>query len=379
MKVLMTADTIGGVWTYCMELCTALGSEGIEIFLATMGRKLSLEQHQQISKLPHVKLYESEYSLCWMERSRYDRQASADWFLSLEQKIKPDIVHLNDLALGSLNWQAPTLLFGHSCVLSWWEAVKKQPAPKLQWNDYRQIVTQSVQRSTLLAAPTQTTLTQLLQHYGAAKASVVIPHGRSFPPLVNSMNEKNSTAEPIIFTAGPVRDSAKNVAALSIIAPDLEWPIYVASEQVDPDNSAWIPQNLNALGVLTSDALAYWLKRASIYVAPSYFEPFGLSIIEAARAGCALVLGNIKSSYEVWGDSAIYADPGDTQQLQHAISELINDPAKRLKMATRAWQRAQLYSSAQMAADYLRCYRLLMTGSPTYINNSVQSLVGRPI
>lgn len=37
-RILMTADTVGGVWTYALELAQALDSRGIQIALATMGR-----------------------------------------------------------------------------------------------------------------------------------------------------------------------------------------------------------------------------------------------------------------------------------------------------------------------------------------------------
>jgi hypothetical protein len=36
-KVLMTADTVGGVWTYALELAAGLGEHGVEVAIATMG------------------------------------------------------------------------------------------------------------------------------------------------------------------------------------------------------------------------------------------------------------------------------------------------------------------------------------------------------
>ena len=40
-RILMTADTVGGVWTYAMDLARALGAEGVEVALATMGSPVS--------------------------------------------------------------------------------------------------------------------------------------------------------------------------------------------------------------------------------------------------------------------------------------------------------------------------------------------------
>src|SRR5690606_9591791 len=124
MKILMTTDTLGGVWTYCMELCAALKPHGVDIILATMGRKLSPIQHRQLQRLANVQLRESEFRLCWMEDPWDDIEEAGEWLLALEREVEPDLVHLNDLGHGNLPWQSPVLLVGHSCVFSWWDAVK---------------------------------------------------------------------------------------------------------------------------------------------------------------------------------------------------------------------------------------------------------------
>lgn len=66
MKILMTADPLGGVWPYTLELCTGLRTFGVEIALATMGRPLSEAQRAEVGALEHVQVHESPYRLCWM-------------------------------------------------------------------------------------------------------------------------------------------------------------------------------------------------------------------------------------------------------------------------------------------------------------------------
>ena len=51
-RVLMTADTIGGVWTYAIDLCRALIPHGVEVTLATMGNLPSAEQRRQAAAAP---------------------------------------------------------------------------------------------------------------------------------------------------------------------------------------------------------------------------------------------------------------------------------------------------------------------------------------
>lgn len=377
MKVLMTADTLGGVWTYCMELCAALAPYEIDISLATMGRKLSPEQRWQVNRLPHVEIHESTYRLFWMQNAWQDVEKAGAWLLSLEQELKPDVVHLNDLGHSELNWKTPVVLVGHSCVFSWWEAVHKQ-APPAEWRRYRETATRGVRQADQLIAPSQWMLNALIHYYGPAKACGVIYNGRDFPPLAQDFSSwaepnvssnyntvwnttKKCEAEPLIFAAGRIWDHAKNIAAVAKIANQLSWPVYAAGEQADPNGGTNIPEGINCLGYLNSDEMAQWLRRAAIYVAPAHYEPFGLSILEAARAGCALVLGDIASLREVWGDTAEYVDPDDSGQLKQVLTMLIEEPNRRQYLARQAWQQAQRYTASKMAAEYMRCYRNLVT------------------
>lgn len=359
MKILMTADTVGGVWTYSMELCAALRPYGVNIALATMGGAPSAQQRLQVARMPHVQLYESNYRLCWMQDPWDDVEQAGEWLLALERRIAPDIVHLNDLAHGGLNWNSPVLLVGHSCVLSWWDAVKKKPAPAPDWQRYFDVINRSVQRASMIVAPTSAMLAALLRHYGPAQASTVIVNGRDFPGLLPAPELKVPVMEPLIFTAGRLWDEAKNIGALASIADELPWRVCMAGDNADPNGGANEFHNLRTLGFLPEDKLAQWLARTSIYVAPAHYEPFGLAILEAARAGCALVLGDIPSLREVWGDAAEYVDPDDPEALLRTINGLIDNPARLRQMIERAWRRAQRYSSSRMAAGYMHCYQTL--------------------
>lgn len=354
MKILMTTDCIGGVWTYCMELCAALAGSDVQIVLASMGGPLSAEQQRQVSQLPHVQIHARPYRLCWMDEPWQDMEQAGQWLLELEQHYQPNIIHLNDLGHGHLPWQVPVLLVGHSCVLSWWQAVHKSPAPA-QWNRYRERVSAGVQQADLVAAPSHSMLTALLQYYGPARAATTIHNGREFPPLIRTAQAKAKYAQDLIFTAGRLWDEAKNMAALRQIAHELHWPIHAGGQDVPSPQASVFP----TLGQLSPEQLARWLAAATIYVAPARYEPFGLAILEAARARCALVLGDIPSLRDVWGDAAVYVDPERPEAIRDAINALIADPPHLQTLAERASQRARHYTATRMATQYLRCYRFL--------------------
>jgi glycosyltransferase involved in cell wall biosynthesis len=382
MKILMTTDTLGGVWSYCMSLCAALKPHGVHVVLATMGRALSLEQRKQVDQLDNVDVHESTWRLCWMEEPWHDVARAGDWLLSLARRYRPDIIQLNDLGHGDLAWPAPVVMVGHSCVLSWWDAVKKQSAPQA-WHEYRERVSASLKNADLIVAPTHAMSKALAHHYGPFNrlypAPSVIYNGSNFPALADSPTEKFNRAEPLIFAAGRLWDEAKNIAALSSIAADVPWPVYVAGEVDQPNGKGKALDNLHCLGFLHNTEMARWLARASIYVAPARYEPFGLAILEAARAGCALVLGDIESLREVWGEAAEYVDPDNPAELRRVVNQLIDDPQRRQQLSALAWDTAQSYFAEQMANDYMKAYEALVNPAVFTRPRSVASLSGMHI
>jgi glycosyltransferase involved in cell wall biosynthesis len=102
------------------------------------------------------------------------------------------------------------------------------------------------------------------------------------------------------------------------------------------------------------------MARAAVYALPARYEPFGLSIVEAALAGCALVLGDIRSQREIWGDAALFVPPDNRRALASAIESLVHDHALRHDMAERAQDRARELSPRRMADAYYGAYRDLV-------------------
>jgi glycosyltransferase involved in cell wall biosynthesis len=287
-----------------------------------------------------------------MDEPWRDVEAAGDWLLQLADIFQPDIVHLNGYAHGALPWDVPVLMAGHSCVLSWWNAVRKEDAPA-SWNRYQSEIRQGIKEADLVVAPTQAMLDDLEKYYGPLPQSQVIYNGRE----AEYFSPKNK--EPFIFAAGRLWDEAKNISALAQVAPNITWPVYVAGDARHPNNEEATFSNVHTLGRIESETLADWMGRASIYALPARYEPFGLSILEAALSGCALVLGDIPSLREVWGDAAIFVAPDNNAALEHALRDLINNENKRLNMAEAAMQRARYFSTQKMAEAYLAAYHEL--------------------
>ncbi len=348
----MTADVVGGVWTYALELCHALGRHGVEVALATMGGPLGPTRAREVRDLRNVEVYESAYRLEWMDDAWGDVDDAGAWLRSLEQRLHPDLIHLNGYAHASLDWDAPTVVVAHSCVLSWWFAVKCELAPD-RYDEYRKRVKAGLAAADLVVAPSVAMLRELERWYGPQIRGMVIPNGRSgvfFPQGVK---------QDIVFSAGRLWDEAKNVEALTKLAGKLPWPMYVAGEAARPHGSSIKLNGVTALGRLSATEIAPWFSRAAIYVHPALYEPFGLSILEAALAGCALVLSDIPSLRENWDGAALFFPGESTAKLRACLTELIEDPAKRRLLQARALACARRFSPAGMARKYLAAYQTI--------------------
>jgi glycosyltransferase involved in cell wall biosynthesis len=351
-RVLLTADTVGGVWTYAVELARALTRRGIEVHLATMGAPLQPHQRRQVTAWPGLTVHESSWRLEWMHEPWDDVERAGAWLLAREQQIEPDVVHLNQFAFGSLPFRAPALVVAHSCVVSWWQAVHGSDPPP-QWDEYRRRVTDGLAGAGLVAAPTRWMLQSLARNYPLRTRALVLPNGRS------ASSAAVATKQGFVFAAGRFWDEAKNLAALDEAAGGLPWPVHVAGSCVHPDGRDHRPRNAHRLGELAPDEVLQQMAGAAIYALPARYEPFGLSALEAALSGCALVLGDIASLRETWGAAAVYVDPDEPMALRETLLALIDQPAGRERLAAAAMLRARHFSTEAMAAASLRAYASL--------------------
>lgn len=365
MRILMTTDTIGGVWTYTMDLIKGLEKYNVEVILATMGDPLTAGQLAQVRKLKKVILDASNYKLEWMTDPWKDLERAQRWLLQLTFTFSPDVIHLNSYAFDGRLFNAPVIMVGHSCMLSWWQAVKNEPAPP-EFERYANVVKRGLQSANVVIAPSHAMMMNLIEYYGDFKRSQVI---------YNSGDEayfKPGKKEKIIFSMARTWDDAKNIGLVADVAKELDYPVFIAGGEKKTAEGK-TSSNLHYLGKLEKKEIASWLSIASVYVLPAFYEPFGLSVLEAAYSGCALVLGQIDSLREIWKDNAIYCDPKSKTEVRDAINSLMVDDAFRQKMATAALNRASEFKLAYMAGAYYSLYSSLMDSPRTVPENKFSS------
>ncbi|WP_243371689.1 glycosyltransferase family 4 protein [Geotalea sp. SG265] len=351
-RILMTTDTVGGVWNYSLELARGLAKYDVEVALATMGPLPTQEQRRQASHIHNITLHESGFRLEWMEDPWEDVEKCGEWLMRLDNELKPDLVHLNGYSHADLPWSCPCMVVAHSCVLSWWRAVKKEPLPR-RLDHYKERVARGLARADLVAAPSMAMLKAVEGSYLPLANTRVIYNGRC-RKRYRPDNKIN-----FILSVGRIWDEAKNIGAVAGLAPALPWPVFVAGEEKHPEGAASLLDNVSHLGNLPPAKLAPWFASAAIYALPARYEPFGLTVLEAALSGCALVLGDIPSLRELWEGAAVFVPPDDTDALADVLQSLCDDRDLRERMAEKAFERSRFFNPNKMAAEYFAAYMSL--------------------
>jgi glycogen(starch) synthase len=351
----MTTDAVGGVWRYSLDLAAGLTQHGAEVLLATLGPAPSEEQIKQAAALNGVTLRTGDFALEWMADPWKDVDASGEWLLHLQESYRADVVHLNGYCHAGLSWHAPVVVTAHSCVYSWWRAVHGTH-PGSEWGEYWRRVSDGLRAADAVVCPSEFMALAIQELYGAALDKVRVIH--NFVP--DAVTAARGDKQPFFLGVGRVWDSAKNFQVLDEIATKLDWEIRVAGSTQNPDGSRRDVKHLQRVGVLDQARLFDLMNSAAVFVHPALYEPFGLSVLEAARAHCALVLADIPSLRELWEGAAAFVNPHDPDAWVFELNQLSRNRERRECLAAAAHSHAGRYRAGAAVAAYCGLYEELI-------------------
>jgi glycosyltransferase involved in cell wall biosynthesis len=353
----MTADTLGGVWQYSLDLISQLSREPFEFLLAVLGPPPFDQQRREAKSNPGLILAEGGHALEWMQGSWAQVDASGKWLLDLQDTFNADIIHLNGFSHAVLPWGKPVAVVAHSCVRSWWRAVHGC-GPGAEWDEYGRRVSNGLTACDRVVAPSRCMAECVRAEYGTAGGKISVIH--NFAP--SGPSRQNAKA-PFILAAGRAWDTAKNLELLNRIAPLLDWEVCLAGSTHGPDRSSASFGNVTCMGALPRSELLASMESAAIFAHPAFYEPFGLSVLEAAQAGCCLVLSDIPSLRELWSDAAVFIDPRNPEAWVSELNLLAGDKERRKRFASRAQANAARYTAHSTANQYGALYRSLLSGA----------------
>jgi glycosyltransferase involved in cell wall biosynthesis len=357
-RLMMTTDAVGGVWTFATDLARGLGGAGFEVLLVTLGPRPRAEQRAMVSGFRGVSVIETDLALEWHDPAGADMARARVVFEAIADRFRPHIVHLNGFREASYEWKTPTVSVAHSCVNSWAAACGEKDAfTGHEWSVYTANVQAGLRHASVWVAPTIAFCDQLRGIYRLETPGRVIRNGAE--PAIDQSQLK----QPIILGAGRLWDKSKNLSVLASVAPMLGWPVRIAGAS-GPEGRAVAgdSEHCKFLGELSRLELRRKFGAASAFVSPALYEPFGLSVLEAATAGCALVLSDIPTFRELWDGAALFFDARDNEAMTACLRSLISDKSQTIDLQHAAIERAGRYQLRDTVASYCALYQGLLAG-----------------
>jgi glycogen(starch) synthase len=259
-------------------------------------------------------------------------------------------VHLNTPALAAEgDFGRPVIGACHSCLASWWSAVKGEaPMPdSFRWRT--DLLGRGYAACDRLIAPSYTFMQTTAALYGVLPRAV--RNGRSPSPV-----EPAERRNPVVMTSGRLWDEGKNVRTLDRAAGRMRGQVHAAGPLKGPDGQAVALDHILCLNQLDPPVLADHLRRSAVFASLSLYEPFGLGVLEAAQAGCALVLSDIPTFRELWQGAAVFVSAEDDEAAAMALDALLEDPARAAELGAAAAARSAQFTPDAMVEGVLSVY-----------------------
>jgi len=350
--MLLTTDTIGGIWQYSLDLARGFIERGAEVLLVTLGPKPSASQRRQAQSIQRLRLLQTDLPLDWLANHPKQLIDAASVLTDIAARHHVDSVHLHTPALvHGAAWPAPVVAVAHSCVGTWWRAVCGGPLPAdLAWR--ADAMARGLTAADAVIAPSHSFAAALTEHYSLACPPHAVRNGRRRVPAVARRND-------CVLTAGRLWDRGKNIAVLDAVAARLDVPMFAAGPTIGPHGEQISVQNLRLLGTLDESAMAAAYAGTAVFASLARYEPFGLAVLEAAQAGCTLVLSDIPTFRELWEDAAVFVDPADDLTLAQTLRALLLSPMRRAELGSAARRRAASLNVECMVAGTWRIHAAL--------------------
>lgn len=209
----------------------------------------------------------------------------------------------------------------------------------------------------------------------AADASEVYPWAREkIVAITNGVRASGnrvmrpSLAAPVILCVGtiePRKNHLNLLAAMDIVRrrhPEARLVVagrigWRASEIAHRLRFAVAEEGVEFVVSPSDRELEALYERATVTVSPSFYEGFGLPVLESLARGIPVVASDIPAHREIAADAVVYFDPSDIEELGHALASLLDDTERLSRMSQRGIRRASAFSWEETARRTRRVYK----------------------
>ncbi len=217
----------------------------------------------------------------------------------------------------------------------------------------------------------------LIDHLGGD--AVVVPNGVYVEAFAQAQPQDRwvgTTDAPTIAFLGRLDEPRKGLPVLTAAIPQVlrKYPgaRFLVAGRGDEGKALALEtlgplaKNVEFLGGISDEDKAALLSSVDLYIAPQTGgESFGIVLVEAMSAGCAVVASDIGAFERVldYGRAGFMFEVGNPDDLTRAIDEALTDPQERAKKVARATEFVAQFDWSQVAAKVLTVYEMVLSAS----------------
>ncbi len=229
-----------------------------------------------------------------------------------------------------------------------------------------------ISRADRIIAVSRSTKEDVLQNFGLPEKKVVVIYSgvdekyfqmRS-DQRIEAIKKKYSLRTPYVLFLGTV-ENRKNIngilQAWRDMSPDYKrkHQLLIAGKAMKRDIGSHDP-SVRFLGYIDAEDKAYLYAQATAFIYPSFFEGFGLPVVEAMASGTPVITSFATALPEVSRGAAVYADPYNSADITRVIQQVLGDSRLREQLIQRGKECARLYSWEKSAHNTLEVFNSLV-------------------
>lgn len=238
-------------------------------------------------------------------------------------------------------------------------------------------VERTIRAAARVLTPSEFSKRSILDAYGLREDKVVVlPNGvcSSFHPIARETAQRwvQSSLDlqsPFVLSVGDLQPRKNHVGLIHAFErlvrayPQLTHHLVIVGKETwyapvirAAARKSSVAERIHFTGFVSEEELLRLYGACDLFAYPSFYEGFGLPILEAMACGRAVVCSNTSAMPEVADSAALLFDPRSNEQLMLAMRDLLLNPELRTRMERLGTQRAATFSWESTAAKTLELY-----------------------
>ena len=192
---------------------------------------------------------------------------------------------------------------------------------------------------------------------------------------LKAVRNKYNLPEKFVLYVGDVNYN-KNILGLVEACKNAQISLVMVGKQATqekfdrrhPENKAWAKifdkygkdKDVIRLGYVTDDDLVCLYKLATLYCQSSFYEGFGLPVLEAFASGCPVVAAKTQALVEIGESACLFADPKNSKDISKKITQVVNNDQIRNKLIKKGNLRVKDFSWEKTAKETFEVYQKVL-------------------